>query len=170
MVVSVGSNNQCDGNEVMGQHLPVILAAFLDVNDEDLLEPESKLHEDVSLVQASKFSVGPARPELLHVQPVRGSVVNVLWKDTISYHHLHALGPAPAMGPNSGFRSSKGADVHTKPRDQKVVQYRTSQACSLKRVTSFFLLMPMYLPKGARRYSIDAARSPVRRTTQNATK
>lgn len=51
-----------------------------------------------------------------------------------------------------------------------MVQYRTSQACSAKRVTSFFLLMPMYLANGARAYSMVAARRPVRRTTVKATK
>lgn len=68
-----------------------------------------------------------------------------------------------------GFQQ-QGEGALTKPRDQKVVQYKTSQACSANRVTSFFLLMPIYLANGARPYSIVAARRPVRRTTTKATK
>lgn len=61
-VVPVRSNNQCDSDEVVAQHLPVILAALLDVDDEDLLKPKSKLSQLIELGQAPELTVGPVSP------------------------------------------------------------------------------------------------------------
>jgi hypothetical protein len=44
------------------------------------------------------------------------------------------------------------------------------QACSLNLVMSFLLEMPCDLAKGARMYSMVAARRPVSSTVQNITK
>lgn len=52
-MVPVGTDDQRNGNEVVAQHLPVVFAALLDVDDKDLLEPKSELRKDVELVQSA---------------------------------------------------------------------------------------------------------------------
>lgn len=61
-MVAVGSNNQGDSDEVVAQHLPVVLAAFFNVDHKDLLEPEAQLGEDVELVETGEFAVRPVSP------------------------------------------------------------------------------------------------------------
>lgn len=43
VAISVGRINQGVGNDVVGEHLPVILATLFDVDDQDLLDPEAEL-------------------------------------------------------------------------------------------------------------------------------
>lgn len=74
MVVTIGSDNQRDGDEVVGQHLPVVFATLLNVDHKDLLEPEAELREDVELVQGTELTIWPEGPEVPEVQP-RGRVV-----------------------------------------------------------------------------------------------
>jgi len=45
--VSVGKCEQEDRDDMMREHLPVILATFLNIDDEDLLYPERRLREVV---------------------------------------------------------------------------------------------------------------------------
>lgn len=71
MAVSVRGIDEADGNDVMGEHLPVILSALLDVDDQDLLKPEGKLRKHVSLHDAGELAVGPVRPKLAEVEEVR---------------------------------------------------------------------------------------------------
>lgn len=62
--------DQADGDDVVGEHLPVVLAALLDVDDDDLLEPEGELAEHVALHQAAELAVGPVGPQVPEVEPV----------------------------------------------------------------------------------------------------
>lgn len=78
LVVVVGAGDQGDGNEVVGQHLPVVLAALLNVDDQDLLQPERPLRQEVGLGQAAQLPDGPVGEELLHVQVVGRGGVDVL--------------------------------------------------------------------------------------------
>lgn len=81
LMVGVGCGNEADGEEVVSQHLPVVLAALLNVNDEHLLQPESPLRQHVGLHDSIDLSNGPVHPELLQVQVVRRFVVEILsWK------------------------------------------------------------------------------------------
>lgn len=41
--VSIGEHEQCHSNNVVCEHLPVILAALFNVDNEDLLYPEGGL-------------------------------------------------------------------------------------------------------------------------------
>lgn len=77
-VVAVAGGDQGAGDDVVREHLPVILAALLNVDDDDLLQPERPLRQNVELVQAGQLTLGPVRPELLQVQPVRRRLVDVL--------------------------------------------------------------------------------------------
>lgn len=161
-MVSVRSNNQRDGDKVVAQHLPVIFTALLDMDDENLLKPETKLGQLIKLGQATELTVRPVRPEILHIQPCGRCVVEILRTKVsnlfVSYASRQHEPPCNAE------------NVRTKPKDQKTMQYITSQACSLNRVTSFFLGRPMYLANGASTYSIVAARRPVKMTTTRKTK
>jgi hypothetical protein len=62
LVVSVRSCDERDGDEVVRKHLPVILAAVLEVDDEDLLNPEGPLDHDVRLHEEAEFPVRPVGP------------------------------------------------------------------------------------------------------------
>ena len=62
---------------MVGEHLPVVLAALLDVDDDDLLQPEGELPQHVALHQPAQLAVGPAGPEVPEVEPVVRLVVEV---------------------------------------------------------------------------------------------
>ena len=63
---------------MVSEHLPMVFATLLNVDDQDLLHPESQLGQNVSLHQATHLPVRPVGPELLQVQEVRGLAVDVL--------------------------------------------------------------------------------------------
>lgn len=47
--VNVSRTEKGAGNEMVGQHLVVVFASFLDVDHENLLHPEGQLHQDIPL-------------------------------------------------------------------------------------------------------------------------
>ena len=57
----------------------MIFPPLLDIDDKDLLYPESKLDEIVPFRGSVHFSIWPASPHLLHVEPVFMSVHDVLY-------------------------------------------------------------------------------------------
>lgn len=69
VVVAVARRNQGRGDEVVAKHLPVVLAAVFDVDDDNLLQPKSPLGKHVELEEAAHLAVRPVRPQLSHVQP-----------------------------------------------------------------------------------------------------
>lgn len=77
-MVRVRGYDQSDGDEVVRQHLPVILSLLLNVDDIDLLYPEGQLREEIKLHSPSNLSAGPVCPELRHVEKVRRVVPEVL--------------------------------------------------------------------------------------------
>jgi hypothetical protein len=83
LMVGITGGNEHDGDEMVRQHLPMILAALLDVDDQDLLQPEGPLAQHVSLGQTVKFSGGPVGPELLHVEVIRRGRVQVLYHQSV---------------------------------------------------------------------------------------
>lgn len=87
MVVTVGSDDQRYGDEVVSQHLPVILATLLDVDHKDLLEPEAELSEDVELVQGAELAVWPEGPKVPEVQPRGRVIVEILQVSRVSSVH-----------------------------------------------------------------------------------
>jgi hypothetical protein len=56
---------------VVGKHLVMVLAAFFEVNNEDLLEPEGQLHEVIPFERSRHLSCRPRPPYSLVVEPVR---------------------------------------------------------------------------------------------------
>lgn len=77
-MVSIASEDQSGSDNVMSKHLPVVLTALLNVNDNHLLQPESPLAEKVRLHDSIKLAVGPVSPEVLHAHVVRRGAVDVL--------------------------------------------------------------------------------------------
>ena len=53
LVASVAEKDERRSDDVVSEHLPVIFSAFLDVDNKDLLQPESELSEIVPLVDSS---------------------------------------------------------------------------------------------------------------------
>lgn len=80
MVVSVAGEDKSGGDNVMGKHLPMVLTALLNVNNNHLLQPESPLAEEIGLHETVELAVGPVGPEILHAHIVRGSAINVLYR------------------------------------------------------------------------------------------
>lgn len=70
--------HSCD--DMMREHLPVILPPLLDIYHQDLLEPKCVLYQCVPFLQTSNLTVGPVRPEFLEIEPVIRSGQDVLVK------------------------------------------------------------------------------------------
>ena len=77
-MVAVAGENQHGRDNVMCEHLPVVLSPFLDVDDHDLLQPKCVLREDVPFTKPPYFSVWPVGPELFEVEQVVGVDKNIL--------------------------------------------------------------------------------------------
>lgn len=77
-MVAVARGDEEGGDDVVAKHLPVVLATVLDVDDNNLLQPESPLRQNVALHKAVHLSVGPVGPKRTEVEPVGGLVVDVL--------------------------------------------------------------------------------------------
>lgn len=73
-MVSVAHKHESTGDDVVGEHLPVVLPALFDIDDEYLLEPEGELYEVVPFEQPVHLSVRPARPKLMEIEPVLGVI------------------------------------------------------------------------------------------------
>lgn len=78
MPVPIRRVNQRARHNVVGKHLPVVLAALLNVDDDELLQPERQLRDHVPLHQARQLAVGPAGPQIVHAQVGGGVAVDVL--------------------------------------------------------------------------------------------
>lgn len=63
---------------MVGEHLCVIFPSLLDVNDEDLLNPEGQLCKIVELEKSGHLSRRPGRPDLGIVEPIDGVIPEVL--------------------------------------------------------------------------------------------
>lgn len=66
-MVEVRGANERDGDEMVSEHLPMVLATLLDVNDKNLLYPESPLRQEVTLHETTEFPDRPPGPKLLHI-------------------------------------------------------------------------------------------------------
>jgi hypothetical protein len=77
-VVTVAREYQNGCDNVVREHLPIVLSPFLDIDNHHLLEPESILNQSVPLLQSSNLSIGPVCPELFHIKPVVRVDIDVL--------------------------------------------------------------------------------------------
>ena len=78
LVVAVGKDEEEAGDDMMGEHLPVVFAAFFDVDDDDLLEPEGELDEVVVFEERGEEADGEVGPEVGEGEEVRGCDNDVL--------------------------------------------------------------------------------------------
>ena len=78
VVVSVRSNNQGNSDEVVRQHLPMVLATLFDVDNEDLLKPKGPLTQYIRFLDMRELSCRPIREHLSEIQKVFRCAVNVL--------------------------------------------------------------------------------------------
>lgn len=65
--VPVGQAHQRRGEDVVGEHLCVVFALLLDVDDKKLLDPEAPLNEVVPLEKAISLTERPAFPYAVQV-------------------------------------------------------------------------------------------------------
>ena len=77
-MVAVTAEHQDAGDHMMSEHLPMVFPPLLDVDDQDLLEPEGELDQIVPLHRPFQFSVWPIGPLLGHVEPMVMGVHNIL--------------------------------------------------------------------------------------------
>lgn len=70
VVIAVAGADESRGNDVMAQHLPVVLSSLLNLDNEHLLQPEAPLSKNVKLHEPVNLAVGPVGPKLSHVQVV----------------------------------------------------------------------------------------------------
>lgn len=78
LVIAITRKDQHGRNNVVAEHMPVILSPFLDVYNENLLEPEGILNKYVPLAKTWNFSIWPICPEVLEIVPVIGLCEKVL--------------------------------------------------------------------------------------------
>jgi hypothetical protein len=77
-VVAVGGENQNDSDNMVSEHLPMVLSSFFHIDNHNLLQPKGILDEDVELGQATNFSARPIGPKISQIEPVVGGGKNIL--------------------------------------------------------------------------------------------
>ncbi len=68
--MAVTRRHERAGDDVMGQHLMIVLAPLLDVDGEDLLQPKGELNKVISFQEAVHLPIGPCGPHLAKVHPI----------------------------------------------------------------------------------------------------
>lgn len=68
--VDVSRTQQRAGNQMMGQHLVVILPLLLYVDDKNLLQPERQLHKQIPLQGPRHIPIRPFSPDGGKIEPV----------------------------------------------------------------------------------------------------
>ncbi len=69
-VVCVRGEQKAVGDDVVGEHLPVVLAPLLHMDDQELLHPKGPLREHVALDEALQLPVGVVGPQLVEAEEV----------------------------------------------------------------------------------------------------
>lgn len=77
-VVCVRGEQQAVGDDVVGEHLPVVLAPLLHMDDQELLHPKGPLREHVALDEALQLPVRVVGPQLVEAEEVLRGAINVL--------------------------------------------------------------------------------------------
>jgi hypothetical protein len=78
VVVAVAEKYETAGEDVVREHLCIILPLLLDINDHDLLHVKGPLHEIVKLVQSRCLAEGPPFPQPVEIEPKLGVVHEIL--------------------------------------------------------------------------------------------
>lgn len=74
LMITVASEDQDAGNNMMREHLGIVFPALFDVDYQDLLQIKCKLHEVIPLGETAHFPIRPIGPHLTQVEPVLGIV------------------------------------------------------------------------------------------------
>jgi hypothetical protein len=69
VIISIGKEQKRGREDVVCEHLRIILALLLNVNHEHLLYPETPLDKVVPLEDTFDFSEGPAFPDAMEIEP-----------------------------------------------------------------------------------------------------
>ncbi|KAA8899206.1 hypothetical protein TRICI_006375 [Trichomonascus ciferrii] len=72
--VVVRAGDETAGDDVVGEHLNVVLALLLDVEHVDLADPAGHLHQVVGLHERMQLIMGPANPEVTGRKSILGVV------------------------------------------------------------------------------------------------
>jgi hypothetical protein len=67
VVVTIACEYQPGCDNMVREHLPIVLSSFLNIDGHDLLQPERILNQRVPLLQSSNLPIGPVGPERFHV-------------------------------------------------------------------------------------------------------
>jgi hypothetical protein len=78
LVRAIAHEDQGAGNDVMEKHLGVVLSFFLNIYDQDLLNPKRKLDEIVPFQETSGLADRPVSPHAAEIEPVLGVVHEIL--------------------------------------------------------------------------------------------
>jgi hypothetical protein len=79
VIISVGEEKKGAGKNVMCEHFPIVFTFLLDIDHDDLLQPETPLGEVVELGKTSNLPVRPPLPHAVDVEPELGMVHDVLF-------------------------------------------------------------------------------------------
>lgn len=63
LVVTITCKDQRSCNNVMCEHLPMVLSACLNIDNHDLLKPECILDEDIPFSQPTNLAIRPISPQ-----------------------------------------------------------------------------------------------------------
>jgi hypothetical protein len=80
LMVSIARENQERCENVVGEHLPMVLSSLFDIDHEYLLQPEGVLDQNIPLPYPSDLSIRPICPKIFEIeQVVRRSQNVLLW-------------------------------------------------------------------------------------------
>jgi hypothetical protein len=68
LVVSIAREDEKGSDNVVREHLPMILSPLFDIDHEYLLQPEGVLNQNVPFAHPGNFSIRPIGPEILKVE------------------------------------------------------------------------------------------------------
>ncbi len=71
MVVAVACVDEHQGDQVMAEHLPMVLSPLLNVGNNNLLQPKCPLGQNIALSDAGKLTVRPSSPQFSKIQEKR---------------------------------------------------------------------------------------------------
>lgn len=74
LMVTIGRKYKGTGDDMVGEHLHVVLPPLLNVDDDNLLEPETELDQIVPLGETGHLASRPVPPQSSEVEPVVGVV------------------------------------------------------------------------------------------------
>jgi len=69
-VVSVAREDQKGCDNVVREHLPMVLSPLLDIDHEYLLQPEGVLDQNIPFTHPGNLSIRPIGPEIFEIEQV----------------------------------------------------------------------------------------------------